>query len=83
METNTNLTLKKVKDLGGRFFEIKEGRTSYTTLNRVLSIQKINLKEGTKLIVLNFTNCSKVQAVFEILDINNEDSPLKQIYSDL
>lgn len=79
---NTSLTLKKVLDLGGKIYECKDKRTSYTSLNKLLLSEKIEFdKEQVKLIVLNFTDCSKIQAVFLILDENNEDSQLEQIYS--
>lgn len=78
---NTNLTLKKVQDLGGKIFLFKEGRTSSTILNKLLSVQNLKIEENTNLIVLNFTNCSKIQAIFEILDIEDENSPLNEIYT--
>ena len=78
---NTNLTLKKVKDLGGKIFEVKEGRTSSTILNKLLSIQNLKVEDNVNLIVLNFTNCSKIQAIFEILNMEDENSPLKEIYT--
>jgi hypothetical protein len=78
---NTNLTLKKVLNLGGKIYEYKDGRTSYINLNKLLFNNKIKIEDQVKLVVLNFSNCSKIQSVFVIIDENNEDSQLNQIYS--
>lgn len=78
---NTNLTLKKVLNLGGKIYEYKDGRTSYINLNKLLFNNKIKIEDQVKLVVLNFSNCSKIQSVFIIIDENNEDSQLNQIYS--
>lgn len=78
---NTNLTLKKVLNLGGKIYEYKGGRTSYINLNKLLFNNKIKIEDQVKLVVLNFSNCSKIQSVFVIIDENNEDSQLNQIYS--
>lgn len=78
---NTNLTLKKVLNLGGKIYEYKNGRTSYINLNKLLFNNKIKIEDQVKLVVLNFSNCSKIQSVFVIIDENNEDSQLNQIYS--
>lgn len=78
-----NLILSKAKEIGGKITKLEGGKTNSTTLNKLIQNQNLNIEEGTDLCYLMYSDCSRVQALFKIVDIHNEDSELITIYNAL
>lgn len=81
MEKQMNLNLSKVLDIGGKITKFENGKTTSITLNKLIQNQNLNIEEGTDLCFLIYTNCSRIQALFKIVNISDKNSELITIYN--
>lgn len=81
MGKEINLNLKKAVEIGGKITKLENGKTNSITLNKLIQNQGFNIEEGTDLCYLIYSNCSRIQALFKIVNISDENSELITIYN--
>lgn len=78
------LTLKEIMDIGGRMSIYNNGSTNSISLSKLLRKENIIIEgENVHLVYLVYTQTPQIQAIYKILNPEDENSELEEIYNKL